>query len=233
MTEETAIPTTIISVLLAVLLLVMGSVGYKNRLFTTITLFLRVAFAFVFGYALAGPLGWAMAKIAPNLGMAFWEFTAFDLIFGAVFLVLTYATLVYVEADDVVVPNFLDRLGGAVLGVLTGALLGGVLLVAYSMAVTFSPVRFVVEESDFKLDPGKALLHEFGRLHEKIPGTRPFDTAQAVEAYRNADAEAVKRAKGAAPVEKPPAEKKGRGPAGDIEEDSSAGNLRKQLQDEK
>lgn len=213
----------------------MGSVGYKNRLFSTATIFLRLAFAFIVGYAFAGPFGWVLAKIAPSFGMPFWQFLAFALLFAAVFLVLTHATLVYIEADDVVIPPFLDRLTGIAMGLISGVLLGGIILVAWSMAVSFLPFRFVTEEADFKLDMGKIVLQEFGRLQSRIPGTREFDTAHAVEAYRNADKEAIKKAEGANPPkkeEKPAKKGKSKGPAADLEEESSMGSIRKQLQKE-
>lgn len=208
----------------------MAAVGYRSRLFQTLMVFLRLAFAFVVAYACCDVFGAVLAKMVVTWGMAFWSFVAFALLFWAIFLVLTHASLVYLEADDVNVPSIIDRFGGVAAGAASGALIVGIVLVAWSMAVSFSPVRFVTEESDLKIDMGQVVVEEFGRLNERIPGSRPFDTAQAVEAYRSADTKAIKKAKSAAPEKKEkPKEKTGKGTAADIEDDASSTTLRKQL----
>ncbi|NOZ23378.1 MAG: hypothetical protein GXP25_20070 [Planctomycetes bacterium] len=210
------------------MILALAAVGYRIRLFPAIMIFLRLAFTFIVAYACRDVFGAALAKIAPTWGPEFWSFIAFALLFGALFLVLTHATLVYVEADDVSVVPIIDRIGGGAAGAASGALIVGVLLVAWSMAVTFSPVRFVTNESDLKVDMGQVVLDEYGRLAGRIPGSRSFDTAQAVDAYRDADVLAVKKAT-SSPEKKGGPEKKGKGTAADIEDDSSNTNLKKQL----
>ena len=113
--------------------------------------------------------------------------------------------------------------------------MGGVILVAWSMAVSFSPVRFVTEEADLKLDMGSIVLQEFGRLQNKIPGIQTFDAGSALDDYRNADAEAVKRAQGASPPKKEQESEnkdKNKGVSGDVEDDASITNIRKQLQND-
>src|SRR4030042_392313 len=114
--EDEKISATVINIVFALLLVAMGSVGYKNRLFPTVTIFLRLAFTFIVAYTFAEPFGWVFGKIAPSLGMAFWRFLAFVLLFAAVFLILTHILLVYVAADDVSVPFILDRVGGIAVG---------------------------------------------------------------------------------------------------------------------
>ncbi|MEW6355973.1 MAG: hypothetical protein AB1696_06600 [Planctomycetota bacterium] len=213
------------------MILIMGAVGYKNRLFQTLMIFLRLAFAFIVAYACRGAFGDVLAKIVPTWGIAFWSFAAFVLLFAAFFLLLTYATLVYVEGDAITVPSIIDRIGGVVAGAASGAMIVGILLVAWSLAVSFSPLRFVTEESDLKIDMGRVVLHEFGRLNDRIPGNQPFSTTQAIDIYRNADTLAVQKAKAATPPpekkEEPP--KKGKGTAAEIEDDASNTTLKKQL----
>jgi len=229
--EDIAIATIIIQLLLAVLLIAMGSVGYRNRLFTTTTIFLRLVFAFLVGYGFAGPFGWVLAKLAPTAGMSFWEFVAFALLFAAVFLVLTHATMVRVESDDITYPATIDRIGGTAMGVACGALLGGMLLVFLSMAMPLLPDRlvFVINESEMKADPGRHVLEEFGRLQGKMPGPRAFSAADAVTNYRRADELAAERAKHIS-LPKPDENVKKKGKAATKDEDVSAGSIRKQLQ---
>jgi hypothetical protein len=127
---------------------------------------------------LAEPLMHLLSAFLPSThpGPLYYRALSFIAVFGIVFGLARYLRITYVESS-VECYRYADYIGGAALGFVNGLVIGGVLLVFWSMLpfVKYIPSDFGrVETTSVPLDPGAAMLRLYSRTAQTMGGRRPF-----------------------------------------------------------
>jgi len=159
-------------------------VGLRARLFTMTAMFVRLVLCLVLAQTFAEQAAVFSRRFIAGVSFDFLLCGAFILIAGGSYFIFTVACLRWLNTDGVVFPMSLDRLGGGIIGAACGFVVAGAVMIAWSMAASFLPIKPPIAESDPRFDPGCVLLREFGRLHRTMPGRRAFEPDDAVEKYR-------------------------------------------------
>jgi hypothetical protein len=169
-------------------LVAMGVFGFRHGLFVATIAGLQVLAASVGAIAFAPPLAaWLEAAECP----AAWSLVAaYVALFAGTLLATRLAVGAVVREDDVRFAPFIDWVGGSCLGAGAGFVLGGAILVGWSMAPLPESLR--LEPDTVKLDAGSRLLRTFARClladtdsrRLLVAGERPGAGAAAGEATR-------------------------------------------------
>lgn len=149
-------------------LVAMGVFGFRHGLFVATIAGLQVLAAFVGATAFAAPVAaWLEAVECP----AAWALVAAYAALLCGSLVATRLAVGAVVGEDTMrFAPLVDWLGGSCLGAFTGFVLGGAILVGWSMAPV--PAALQLEPAAVKLDAGSRLLRTFARCVLADPDAR-------------------------------------------------------------
>lgn len=171
--------TSIIAVLVVVLLLGLTLyAGLRDGVFFTSYALLRNVFAFFCAMSFCEPLARALMRLLTSTHPAFEYFRVFCFlgIFGVVFVIARWLKMKY-TTPYVTCPKLVDRIGGPILGLFSGVVVSGTLLVLWSLlpfAKYMPGDSGRIEITLNTLDTGVAMLRFYGFAEQRMGGGRPF-----------------------------------------------------------
>lgn len=184
--------TFIANIVVLVLIGVTAYAGYRDGLYVSLYAAGRGIASFLVAMTLFEPLSKLAEYVlgSAHPGPEYFQAASFMLVFGAVFMFCRWLKMRFTVP---LVPAYawVERAGGAILGLATGVTLTGVLLLWWSLLpfVKYLPADYGRIHTDKLLvDSGKGMLYSYDFAARRMPGGRRFllrDETTAGGASRN------------------------------------------------
>ncbi len=154
--------------------------GYSGGIYESSSMFFRNMLAFILAFTLFLPASALLAGVAQPLK----EYPLIDYLQVVTFAALFIATIAiwdqvkfryFFAPDSVTLNRYADRIGGGLLGAMNGVILGGFILILWTMLpfVKFLPRDFGRVHTDrLPVDAGAVLLKSYAHSSDRMGGGR-------------------------------------------------------------